>query len=235
VAEPHGRREVKQAHIERARPHTRRPAVGAETNMEHGEAVMGLTNDDLKQAGVTRAGLKGLCAKMDDENFKEYFAGSEHLKYWLLGDFIYEQAPYVPEGMLELDPQKFKKSELELEPRKPGVQQRPSPKIQVRGRLKSNSVDNPFCKKDRATGKVVPMVAPVIPFPPEKGGPKDPPITYYWQAGVNTGEESFDSSGAERKRRNVVKEIEIEYAPPIHEDGKDKPPHIIILYAGGDN
>ncbi len=135
------------------------------------------------------------------------------VNYWKLGDFIYEENPYFLEDEIHLS----------LSP----------DKVRRAGLMRDNNAGRPF--KQTNPGQP-------IPKPPARGGPAGPPRAYYHRLGRGSGELGAGSPlGGEseednvRLERNIIKEVEIEYAPPIEDDRKWKSPHIVILYGGGDH
>jgi len=142
------------------------------------------------------------------------------LDYWTLGDFIQDQSPYFHkgEGKLLLVDDKIDPA-----------------KIRTAGILKDRDSKPGNTFQDKFPGQD-------IFKPPAMKGPNGPPRAFYFRVGRDSGEVLPDSTlGDDTKKendaleRNIIKVVEIEYGPAIKERAEDKPPHLIILYGGGDH
>jgi hypothetical protein len=171
-------------------------------------------------AGTGSAGIDA-AENLVESLLKSAGVPQHFLDYWLLGDLIEEQSPYFHKGEGHL----ILTASGEIDPAT----------IRVAGILQTN---------DSRPGHTYQDTNPRqdIPKPPVLGGPTAPPTSFYFRPGRDSrelrpggplGDETRQDD--ERFERNIIKVVEIEYAPPIIEDDVPKPPHIIILYGGGDH
>jgi Dyp-type peroxidase family len=199
------------------------PSPSKETTLTTPDGLGGATDseivDQLAQRIATHVGqghedtaealIKSLLQQAGVQRF---------LDYWILGDFIYGENPYFAKGQSHL----IYSGGSNLDPSK----------IRRAGILKANNSSNPYS---------VTNPGQAIPKPPALGGPRNP-AAWYHRLGQDS-DEVFPGSalgdGDPRANaaleRNIIKEIEIEYAPPIVEGGLPKPPHLIIMFGGGDH
>lgn len=140
-----------------------------------------------------------------------------------IGDFVMVQNPYMVTSDLRLK---------EADPMVVGSHgSLDEARLHGRGgELRNFNGEGPWQTTDSPLGH--------IPHPGETGS-----LTWYWVTGKNP-KEVYDAwkatdqtawNGMKSRARNIVKSVEIEYAPNINAGDSTKAPHLILLYAGGNS